>query len=178
MSSILKDQEFDDFFDVEEEETVTHAEKYLLFNLADELYGINIINVIEIIEMQRITEVPDMPDFIRGVINLRGKVIPVMDLRLRFGMEEREYDDRNCIIVSKIDNASLGLIVDTVAEVHDILTSDIEQAPNFSNNGGENYIEGIGKVDNQIAVLIDAHMILHGKDLTMASNLTKQGDQR
>lgn len=175
MSSFEKDQELDDFFDVEEEETTTHSEKFLLFNLSDELYGINIVNVIEIIEMQKITEVPDMPDFIRGVINLRGKVIPVMDLRLRFGMNEREYDDRNCIIISRIDTASLGLIVDTVAEVHDILLTDIEQAPNFANNGTENYIEGIGKVADQIAVLIDAHMILHGKDLKMTSPIIDKG---
>ncbi len=171
MGNVMEDQEYDDIFAAEEEEEAgAQSEKFLLFNLADELYGINIADVTEIIEMQRITAVPDMPGFIRGVINLRGKVIPVMDLRLRFGMEEREYDDRNCVIVSRIDAASLGLIVDTVAEVHDIRETDIEQTPSFSGNETENYIEGIGKVADQVAVLIDARKILQGKDLRTIKN--------
>lgn len=176
MESIVKDQEYDDIFALDEEESnETQSAKYLLFNLGGELYGINIADVTEIIEMQKITQVPDMPDFIKGVINLRGKVIPVMDLRLRFSMTEQEYGDRTCIIISKVDDSSLGMIVDTVAEVHDILAADIEQPPGFSNNGAEVYIEAIGKVDDQVAVLIDARKILLGQEIRGVKSQIDEG---
>jgi len=166
MSVIADEQDqMDELWVDDDEETKTRGSKYLFFSLGDDLYGINIMNVTEIIEMQRITEVPDMPGYVKGVINLRGKVIPVMDLRLRFGMAEREYDDRTCVIVTAIQSSSLGLIVDTVAEVHDIAAGDIEQAPNFSGGIADHYVEGVGKVGNRVSVLIDAERILNGKDL-------------
>ena len=144
----------------------TQENKYLLFNLGNEVYGINIGHVTGIEEMQKITEVPDMPDYIRGVINLRGKVIPVMDLRLRFGMEAREYDDRTCIIIVNIDNSSIGFIVDTVAEVHDIYAKDIEPPPNFKNaTGKEQYISGLGKIGEEVKILLDVKKILHKEDI-------------
>lgn len=156
--------QIDDLWDEEEEET-GRTTKYLLFRLGEELYGINIMNVTEIIEMQRITDVPDMPSYIRGVINLRGKVIPLMDLRRRFGMSDRDYDDRTCIIVTSIDQASLGLIVDTVAEVHDIPHDEVESAPSFSDSEKNHYVEGVGKLGDRITILIDARKILHGREL-------------
>lgn len=144
----------------------TQENKYLLFNLGDEVYGINIGHVTGIEEMQKITEVPDMPAYIRGVINLRGKVIPVMDLRLRFGMEAREYDDRTCIIIVNIDSSSIGFIVDTVAEVHDIYAKDIEPAPNFkSATGKEQYISGLGKIGDEVKILLDVKKILQKEDI-------------
>ena len=162
-----EDQEQMDGFwvDDEEEDAGTLRSKYLFFNLGNELYGINIKSITEIIEMLPITEVPDMPVYIKGVINLRGKVIPVMDLRLRFRMPEREYDDRNCIIVTRVEDASLGMIVDTVAEVHDIAADDIEQAPNYADEGKANYVEGVGKVEDRVTVLIDARKILRANEL-------------
>lgn len=102
------------------------ASKYLTFSLGDEECGINIRNITEIIGLQKITEMPDAPPYVRGVINLRGKVIPILDMRLRFGVDEREYDDRTCIIVVMVDNISVGLIVDTVAEVLDIEHGNID----------------------------------------------------
>ena len=160
-----RDQLDDLWADDDEEEVGTRKTKYLFFNLDDELYGINIMSITEIIEMERITEVPDMPDYVKGVINLRGKVIPVMDLRLRFNMPEREHDDRTCIIVTSVDTASLGLIVDTVADVHALAAGEIEETPSFSESTRDNYVEGIGKVGDRVTVLIDARKVLQGEDL-------------
>jgi purine-binding chemotaxis protein CheW len=100
-----------------EETTQGQTQKYLLFPLAQETYGLSISHIINIIEIQKITVVPEMPAFLKGVINLRGQVIPVMDIRLRFGLPARPYDDRTCIIIIQRENTVLGLIVDTVAEV-------------------------------------------------------------
>ncbi len=154
--------QLDDLWADDDEEVGTRKTKYLFFDLGDELYGINIMNVTEIIEMERITEIPDMPDYVKGVINLRGKVIPVMDLRLRFNMPEREYDGRTCIVVTAVDTASLGLIVDTVADVHALAAGDIEETPTLSGAVKDHYVEGIGKVDGRITVLIDARKVLQG----------------
>lgn len=156
-----KEAEDDLLLVTDEDDENSQENKYLLFNLGDEVYGIEILHVTDIIEMQKITEVPDMPNFIKGVINLRGKVIPVMDLRLRFGIPEREYDDRTCIIVVNIDNQAIGFIVDTVAEVHDIYEKDISPAPNFkSDSGKEQYISGLGKIGEEVKILLDVKRIL------------------
>lgn len=139
----------------------TQADKYLLFNLGQEVYGIPITHVINIIELQKITEVPDMPAHIRGVINLRGSVIPVMDLRLRFRLPEREYDDRTCIIIVKIAEKSVGFIVDTVAEVHDIAPHDIEEPLQFKRDHDQaRYISGLGKVGEDVRILLDVEKVL------------------
>ncbi|MCK4513684.1 MAG: purine-binding chemotaxis protein CheW [Spirochaetaceae bacterium] len=166
MATVTEERDqLDELWADDDEEVGTRKAKYLFFNLGDELYGINIMNVTEIIEMERITEVPDMPDYVKGVINLRGKVIPVMDLRLRFNMPEREYDDRTCIVVTAVDTASLGLIVDTVAEVHALAVADIEETPSFSGSAKDHYVEGIGKVGDRVTVLIDARKVLQGEEM-------------
>ncbi len=165
MTTIDDEDRIDEMWADDEVDTDTRRSKYLFFNLGDELYGINIAYVTEIIEMLKFTEVPDMPDYVRGVINLRGKVIPVIDLRLRFNMPERAYDDRTCIVVTTIDTASLGLIVDTVAEVHDVASGDIEPPPRFSGSERDHYVEGLGKVGDRVSVLIDARKILQRKEL-------------
>jgi purine-binding chemotaxis protein CheW len=165
----------DDMFLVDEEDESTQENKYLLFNLGDEVYGIGIQHVIGIEEMQKITEVPDMPDYIKGVINLRGKVIPVMDLRLRFGMEERDYDDRTCIIIVNIENTSIGFIVDTVAEVHDIMQKDIEPAPHFkTKTGHEQYISGLGKIGEEVKILLNIEKILYKEDIENLASKVEQ----
>lgn len=156
----------------DDEEGGTQSAKYLFFNLGDELYGVNIMNVTEIIEMQRITEVPDLPEYMRGVINLRGKVIPVMDLRSRFGMDDRPYDDRTCMIVASIDSTALGMIVDTVAEVHDVPAENIETAQNFANSAADHYVEGVARVEERVTVLIDVRKILLGRDLQAVTSAT------
>jgi len=165
MADLGRDRDVDPFLDDEDDEA-TQASKYLLYNIDDEVYGINIASVVEIIEMQRITEVPDMPAYVKGVINLRGRVIPVVDLRLRFGMPEREHDDRTCIIIVRIQESSVGFIVDTVAEVQDIRDADIEPPPQFKTSSGrDQYISGLGKVGDRVRILIDVQKLVTDREL-------------
>jgi purine-binding chemotaxis protein CheW len=165
MADHLREREVDAFL-VDDDEESSQASKYLLFNIDDEVYGINIAHVVEIIEMQRITEVPDMPPFVKGVINLRGRVIPVVDLRLRFGMAEREHDDRTCMIIVRIGSSSVGFIVDTVAEVQDIQDSDVEPPPQFrTSSGRDQYISGLGKVGDSVRILIDVRKLVSEDEL-------------
>ena len=169
----------EDIFAEDEEEEDSLANRFLLFNIGEEVYGIPIEHVTEIIEMQKVTDVPDMPCFVKGVINLRGRVIPVIDLRLRFGMEERGYDDRTCIIVVNVEGSYLGFIVDTVAEVQDILDNDIEPPPVFRKDELKTrYILGLGKVGDQVKILIDVNRLLHEDDLITIKEQTenKEGE--
>ena len=165
----MSDRDRDDTLLLDDEEDLdSQAHKFLLFNIAGEVFGINIQQVTEIIELQNITLVPDMPDYVKGVINLRGKVIPVIDLRLRFGMQAREYDDRTCIINVNINNNSIGFIVDTVAEVHDIPDKDIEPPPEFKANiGHRKYISGLGKVGSEVKILLDVDKILFEEEIAV-----------
>lgn len=151
-----------------EEDEDTQADKFLTFILGQEEYGIEIKYVTEIIGIQNIAEVPDMPHYIKGVINLRGKVIPVMDVRLRFGLQEREYDDRTCIIVINIDEQSVGLIVDRVSEVLDIPEAQVEPPPRVRSGGGSRFIQGMGKVGDRVKILLNAHQLLF--DMNKADN--------
>ncbi|MEA3545815.1 MAG: chemotaxis protein CheW [Thermodesulfobacteriota bacterium] len=143
----------------------TQKDKYLTFHLAGEDYGIEIQYVIEIIGILNVTDVPDMPAFIRGVINLRGKVVPIMDVRARFNMEDREYDDRTCIIVINIDGTEVGLVVDEVSEVMDIPETNVEPAPRTSKNTEDSYIQGMGKVGTNVKILLDVHKLLFSGEM-------------
>jgi purine-binding chemotaxis protein CheW len=143
----------------------TQKDKYLTFHLAGEDYGMEIRYVNEIIGIQNITDVPDMPDFIRGVINLRGKVIPIMDVRLRFGLDAREYDDRTCIIVANVENTEVGLVVDEVSEVADIPEVNVEPAPRTGKNQETSYIQGMGKINEQVKILLDVHKLLFSGEM-------------
>lgn len=150
----------------EESEEDVQENKYLMCRLGNELYGIAIRHVTDIIELQEITEVPDMPEYVQGVINLRGNVIPVIDLRLRFGMEPREYDDRTVITVVNIEEYSVGFIVDTATEVRDIPEKNIDPAPNFSDSGEkEKYIAGLGKSEDQVTILLDIEKLVARKEV-------------
>jgi len=126
---------------------------YLTFQIGQEDFGIDIGDVIEIVGIQKITEIPDMPDYIRGVINLRGKVIAVMDVRLRFNMEERPYDDRTCVIVVTVGDLTVGLLVDRVNEVVEIAENLIENAPPTQSE--DQYIRGLGKIGEEVKILLD-----------------------
>ena len=150
----------DDLYDDED----TQKDKYLTFHIGTEDYGISIAYVTEIIGIQSITEIPEMPDFIKGVINLRGKVIPVMDVRTRFKLSPREYDERTCIIVVEIDGTSVGLVVDAVNEVADIPEDQVEAPPKSKRKGGS-YIQGIGKIDKEVKILLDVNKILYDGEL-------------
>lgn len=143
--------------------------KYLTFSLAGEDYGIGILKVREIIGMMPITPVPLAPEFLKGVINLRGKVIPVVDLRRKFGMEEAQVTERTCIIVVEINGSNsrvpMGIVVDAVSEVLNVKSSDIEQTPNLGGNLRADYILGIGKMDGGIKILLDIDRILNTQEI-------------
>ncbi len=160
------------------EDDETGINKYLLYHLGDEIYGIDIAYVLEIVEMQRITEVPDMPSYFKGVFNLRGKVIPAMDLRIRFSMPEREYDDRTCIIVVQIGTSVVGFIVDTVSEVHDIRDENIEPPPGFKSDDKKGkYISGLAKIENNVRIIIDVQRIIEDEDLDSISR-NPEGEEK
>ncbi|MDD3268282.1 MAG: chemotaxis protein CheW, partial [Syntrophomonadaceae bacterium] len=125
-------------------------DKYLTFVLNNEEYGIEIRYVTEIIGMQNISQVPDVNDFVKGVINLRGKVIPVIDIRLRFHLEERAYDNRTCVIVINIDEQVVGVIVDRVVEVLGIPRSEVEAPPKIMAGRSSHFIQGMGKVGERV----------------------------
>ena len=156
----------DDLFLEDDENEDTQANKYLFFRIADESYGIGIRHILEIIELQKISQVPDMPAYVKGVINLRGKVIPVVDLRLRFGLTERTYDDRTCIVVADIVRTTLGFIVDTVEEVIEIPEAQVEEAPRFRfQSGKDRYISGMGKVGEDVKILLDVEALVRDDDV-------------
>lgn len=138
--------------------------KYLTFSLAGEEYGIGILKIKEIIGMMPITKVPRCPEFVKGVINLRGKVIPVMDLRMRFGVEAADYTERTCIVVVEVESGSgnliVGLIVDSVSEVLNIKSEDIEQTPGFGIKVNTDYILGMAKLSGGVKILLDIDRVL------------------
>lgn len=138
--------------------------KYLTFHLGPEEFGIQVLKVREIMGVQDITEVPQTPDFVRGVINLRGKVIPVVDLRLKFGLQEKEYTQRTCIIVVNVEAGSLsllmGIIVDGVSEVLTLAAGDIEDTPDFGNGVETPYLLGMAKFKDKVKILLDIDQVL------------------
>jgi purine-binding chemotaxis protein CheW len=153
----------DEILKAEEEDA--QEGKFLAFAIGSEEYGIDIRHVTEIIGIQKITDLPDMPSYIKGVINLRGKVIPVIDVRLRFGLEERGYDERTCIVVVNIRGASVGLIVDSVSEVLDISDDAIEPPPQIRRSESSKFIQGLGKVDGEVKILLNIQKLLFEGDL-------------
>src|SRR5512136_2338465 len=145
--------------------------KYLTFSLAGEEYGIGILKVREIIGMMSITPVPQTPEFVKGVINLRGKVIPVIDLRLRFGLMARDYTERTCIIVVEIVSDSgavpMGIVVDAVSEVLNIREADIENTPTFGVKLNTDFILGMAKTDGGVKILLDIDKVLGAFQFTI-----------
>ena len=143
--------------------------KYLGFTLEKEAYGIPVVKVREIIGMVAINSVPNVPDFVKGIINLRDKVIPVIDLRLKFQMEAREYTERTCIIVVEINQdenmINCGIIVDTVSEVLDVNGENIEETPAFGSKFDTSFILGIAKVNSGVKILLDIDQIFSSGEM-------------
>ena len=159
----------DSLKDVNEQIGKTRSDKsgkYLTFKLGPESYGLEILKVREIIGLMSITAVPRTPDYIRGVINLRGKVIPVVDLRTKFSMESKENTDETCIIVVDIGDVEMGIIVDAVSEVLEIGSGDVEDVPTFGNGVNTDFILGMGKVGEKVIILLDISKVL-GKEGTL-----------
>lgn len=154
--------------------TVDKGGKYLTFSLAGEEYGIGILEVKEIIGMMPVTPVPQTPVFVKGVINLRGKVIPVLDLRLKFGMEEIEYSERTTIIVVEVGLHSglvkIGIVVDAVSEVVNIKAEEIEETPAFGSSLNTDYILGMAKLEGSVKILLDINQVLTNEELTALTN--------
>ena len=145
--------------------------KYLTFTLADEEYGIGILKIKEIIGMIPVTSVPKTPEFVKGVINLRGKVIPVIDLRLRFGMESMDYTERTCIIIVEVSGPSgkvmMGIVVDSVSEVLNIKSDEIDETPRFGMALNTDYILGMAKSDRSVKILLDIDQILTTSEMAL-----------
>jgi len=153
---------------------VIKAGKYLTFKLAEEDYGISLLKVREIIGMMPITSVPRTPDFIKGVINLRGKVIPVTDLRRRFEMPEIDYTDRTCIIVVEIQTTEstiqMGIVVDAVTEVLPVREEEIEPAPEFGASVNTRYILGMANMEGAVKILLDIDRVMTSDEIAEIEN--------
>jgi len=146
------------------DEQATQKGKNLTFNVDNETYGFEIKYVRQIIGLQEITPVPEQPRYIKGIINLRGQIIPIMDIRLKFQKEEKDYDDRTCIIVLDVEELSIGVIVDRVSEVIEIDDANITDAPEFDQEISDRYIRGIGKIGEKVVILLDCkQLIKHGE---------------
>ena len=145
------------------------AGKYLTFQLGEEAYGLEILRVQEIIGMMSVTRVPGTPEFVRGVINLRGKVIPVVDLRLKFGLERQTDTEKTCIIVVQVVRAeqevTMGVIVDEVLEVLDVAGEQIEPPPSFGSAVDTDFILGMGKIGRKVVMLLNVDRVLSGGEL-------------
>ena len=149
---------------------------YLTFALADEEYGLEILKVREIISLCEITSVPKTPEFVKGVINLRGKIIPVVDLRKKFEMEEAETTEETCIIVVSIGIMETGIMVDKVSEVLDIGSGDIDTTPQFGSDVNTNFILGMGKVGERVTILLDIEKVLSHEDAAAMQSLTQANE--
>ena len=159
---------------------MAHREgKYLTFSLAEEEYGIGILKIKEIIGMMPVTTVPRTPEYVKGVINLRGKVIPIIDLRLRFGMESIDYSERTCIIVVEIDGQTgtvqVGVVVDAVSEVLNVDTKDIEDTPQFGRSLDTEYILGMAKMEGGVKILLDVDQVLTGEESEAIRKVNAKG---
>ncbi len=153
----------------------SHEGKYLTFVLSDEEYGIEILKVREIIGIMNITPVPQTPVYIKGVINLRGKVIPVIDLRLKFGFPEAEYTKETCVIVVDVGNTLTGVIVDTVSEVLDVSTGELEASPHLGTSIDTEIFLGMAKIKDKVKILLDIDKVLHIEEINMVERLANIG---
>ncbi|MDP4109521.1 MAG: chemotaxis protein CheW [Bacillota bacterium] len=154
-----------------DQEEDTQKNKFLTFTLGEEGYGIEIQYVTEIIGLQPVTKIPELPEYIRGVINLRGKIIPVMDARIRFKKTPRDYDNRTCVIVIDIEELSIGLIVDRVSEVLIIPEEEIVAPPDVGTASFNRYISGIGKVENEVKLILDCNRLLREEEISELTNI-------
>ncbi|WKY48547.1 chemotaxis protein CheW [Eubacteriaceae bacterium ES3] len=152
----------------------TQYGRFLTFSLGEEVFGIEIRYVTEIIGMQSITKVPEVPEYIKGIINLRGKIIPVLDVRLQFGKEPIPYNDRTCIIVIDIESVSVGLIVDNVDEVLTIDDEDIAPPPSNKTGFENRFMKGIGKVGGKVQLLLDSSRLLKNDEMEILEDMIEE----
>ncbi|MCL1896071.1 MAG: chemotaxis protein CheW [Clostridiales bacterium] len=161
------------FFEDEyyEEEDTQHG-RYLIFSLDGSMYGLPIRFVTEVVPIQPVTRVPETPGYVKGIINLRGRIIPIVDVRLKFGKQEIPYNDRTCIIVIDVNAVVVGLVVDKVNDVLTIEDSQIAQPPAGGTLGFENrYIDGIGKSGDMVLLLLNAEKLLRADEMEMIDEI-------
>ena len=154
-------------------------DKYVTFKSGSEYFGIKIEYVNEIIVYQEITEIPETEDYIRGLINLRGKIIPVVDARIRFRQEPFEYNDRTCIIVLNVKNLVVGLIVEKIAEVVEITEGNIVPNPKIgkADKSQNKYVYGIGRVGDKVKLLLDPEKLLNDEDTALLEQITDEKEE-
>lgn len=167
---------------LEQEEEDTQKNKYLTFKSGNEYFALQIRVVEEIISMQRITEIPETEDYIKGLINLRGKIIPVIDVRIRFKKEPIAYNDRTCIIIISVKGTVVGLIVETIAEVVTIEEDNITPPPALGHGTSRNkYVYGLGKVGNAVKMLLDPEKLIKDEEIVLleqaAENAELEGEE-
>lgn len=159
LANTMQDDEDNNMLIFSEEDNID--DMYLTFGVGGEEYGVGIAHVTELVGMQRIMDVPDVPPFIKGVINLRGKVIPIMDVRLRFHLPERAYDERTVIIVLDVDNVPVGMVVERVDDVVEIPAGQIDQPPQTpQETGAATVVKGLGKLGDRVIVLLDVRRLV------------------
>lgn len=156
-------EEEEDFYDDDDEDTL--EDMYLVFTCDKKQYALEIRYVTEIVALQTITEVPDLPVYIKGIINLRGKVFPVLDIRSRFNMPSEPYTERTCFVIASMDNSTIGLIVDAVTEVLKIPATEIEPPPKMGDALNSRYVQGIGKIGNGVKIILNLYNILHEEEV-------------
>jgi len=161
---------FDEKKELNQEED-TQKGRFLTFKLGEESFGLEIKYVTEIVGIQPITNIPEVPNYVKGIINLRGKVISVIDVRIKFKKEPVEYDERTCIIVIEIDDISIGLIVDEVSEVVTIKDEDIVPPPSYKTGFQNKYIKGVGKYKDGVKLLLDSNKLLTNEEKQKISDV-------
>ena len=157
-------------FRVENIDEDSIANKYLTFFVENQLYGISISDVVQIVGIQEITKVPEFPHYAKGVIDLRGTIIPIIDVRLKMKKEEEPYNERTCIIVTNIDGSSIGFVVDAVNEVIDISADNISNTPNIGSDYNNVYITGIAKMENKIILLMNIKKMLNENEISFITS--------
>jgi len=145
--------------------TVTSCQQYVTFSIGDELFGIDVIKAQEVLNLSEITKVPNTVNFMKGVIDLRGTIIPLIDMRIKFNIPEKPYDQKNVIIIAEIRNLLCGLIVDSVSDVINMRHEEIENTPHFSSEINRDSVTGIGRCGNRLIIILDADRILTEEDI-------------
>ena len=157
---------------IEERQTASEMDgKYLTFITDNQLFGVPIADVVQIVGIQKITEIPEFPSYAKGIINLRGSIIPLIDVRLRFGKQECEYNERTCIIVTLINDAAIGFIVDEVDAVTSIGSENISSPPKISNDQTNTFLTGVAKVENKVVLLISTTKLLSEDTVSILTNV-------
>lgn len=166
----MKDKNKDLYYENMNKEEDTLKDKYLTFFTDNQLFAIPIGDVVQIVGVQEITSVPDFPNYAKGIINLRGTIIPIIDVRLRLHKEEISYNERTCIIVTYINETEIGFIVDSVNEVTNIGDENISAPPKMGSDYVNTYITGVGKLKDKVILLLNTQKMLSEKDIELITN--------